>query len=100
VQQEALCLVRLDIQNHLARLIGVNLATMTTMVVMMAVRVMGLELLAKTTVTMAVTEKMMAVKMMAVKMVKVLPCYLHFVRHPWLTICLHRLYLLPLVQVH
>jgi hypothetical protein len=97
VQQEALCLVHL-VQNHLARLIGVNLATMTTMVVMMAVRVMGLELLAKTTVTMAVT---MAVteKMMAVKMVKVLPCYLHFVRHPWLTICLHRLSLLPLVQV-
>jgi hypothetical protein len=98
VQQEALCLVRLDIQNHPARLIGVNLATMTTMV-MMTVRVMGLELLAKTTVTMAVT---MAVteKMMAVKMVKVLPCYLHFVRHPWLTICPHRLSLLPLVQVH
>jgi hypothetical protein len=45
-------------------------------------------------VTMAVTEKMMAVKM-----VKVLPCYLHFVRHPWLTICPHRLSLLPLVQV-
>jgi hypothetical protein len=92
VPHEALCLVHL-VQNRPARLIGVNLATMTTMVMMTVT--MGLELLAKTTVTMAMAEKMMAVKM-----VKVLPCYLHFVRHPWLTICLHRLYLLPLVQVH
>jgi len=98
VQQEALCLVRLDIQNHPAPLIGVNLETMTTMVVMMAVRVMDLELLAKTTVTMAAT--MAVTEKMAVKMtVKVQPCYLHFVRHPWLTICPHRLSLLPLVQV-
>jgi len=76
----------------------VNLVMMTTRVVMTTVTKEGL--LAK--MVMAVLAKMMAVmeKMMAAMAVKKLPCYLHFVRRPWLTICLHRLSMLQHVQVH
>jgi hypothetical protein len=65
---------------------------------MMTVTKVGL--LAK--MVMAVLAKMMAVlvKTMAVGVAKTLPFYLHFIRRPWLTICLHRLSMLQHVQVH